>query len=348
LLVVVPATSKIQTFGDLLAAARSSSLNAGSSGNGTPPHLTLALFNDTAKTKIQHVPYKGGAPAMTDLVGGQLDVVFSNFPESFPHVKSGKLTGSWRSRASPAIRRCRRATTSEAGMPALLVENWTAVMVPGGTPDLIVDKLDTEIVKIMLNPELEERAGRRASASMRDRPASSRPSSTMKSSAGARSSRRPTSPQSERRADGARRPALRALPAMGWRVEGPPRGSHRQGRPLSTQAHLGPLHRGAHRASAGVLPASGRCRSAASALRRLHAADDADQWREHAERRAGGLLEGRVGWKDAGVARRLGIAHIEDRNLTVEPDRGPETSGLACATQAALIAGGSRSCRCSR
>jgi tripartite-type tricarboxylate transporter receptor subunit TctC len=91
MLVVVPASSKIQTFGDLLTAARSSSLNAGSSGNGTPPHLTLALFNDTAKTKVQHVPYKGGAPAMTDLVGGQLDVVFSNFPESFPHVKSGKL-----------------------------------------------------------------------------------------------------------------------------------------------------------------------------------------------------------------------------------------------------------------
>jgi len=158
MLVVVPATSKIQTFGDLLAAARSSSLNAGSSGNGTPPHLTLALFNDTAKTKIQHVPYKGGAPAMTDLVGGQLDVVFSNFPESFPHVKSGKLralaiASVARHPALPDV-----PTTSEAGMPALLVENWTAVMVPGGTPDLIVDKLDTEIVKIMLNPELEERA----------------------------------------------------------------------------------------------------------------------------------------------------------------------------------------------
>ena len=91
MLVVVPAASPIQTFGDLVAAAKPRKLNAGSSGNGTPPHLTLALFNDTAKTEIQHVPYKGGAPAMTDLIGGQLDVVFSNFPESFPHVKGGKL-----------------------------------------------------------------------------------------------------------------------------------------------------------------------------------------------------------------------------------------------------------------
>jgi tripartite-type tricarboxylate transporter receptor subunit TctC len=158
MLVVVPATSRIQTFGELLAAARSGPLNAGSSGNGTPPHLTLALFNDIAKTNVQHVPYKGGAPAMTDLVGGQLDVVFSNFPESFPHVKSG-------TRRARAIARVARhpampdvPTTSEAGMPALLVENWTAVMAPGGTSDLIVDKLDTEIVKIMLNPEIEERA----------------------------------------------------------------------------------------------------------------------------------------------------------------------------------------------
>jgi len=158
MLVVVPASSKIQTFGDLVAAARSSSLNAGSSGNGTPPHLTLALFNDLLKTKLQHVPYKGGAPSMTDLIGGQLDVVFSNFPESFPHVKSGKLralaiASVARHPALPDV-----PTTSEAGMPQLLVENWTAVMVPGGTPDLIVDKLDTEIVKIMLSPEIEERA----------------------------------------------------------------------------------------------------------------------------------------------------------------------------------------------
>jgi tripartite-type tricarboxylate transporter receptor subunit TctC len=158
MLVVVPAASPIQTFGDLVAAAKARQLNAGSSGNGTPPHLTLALFNDLQKTKIQHVPYKGGAPAMSDLIGGQLDVVFSNFPESFPHVKSGKLralaiASVARHPALPDV-----PTTSEAGMPQLLVENWTAVMVPGATPDLIVDKLDTEIVKIMLTPEIEERA----------------------------------------------------------------------------------------------------------------------------------------------------------------------------------------------
>ncbi|MEO7338354.1 MAG: tripartite tricarboxylate transporter substrate binding protein [Caldimonas sp.] len=158
MLVVVPAQSRIQTFADLVAAAKSRPLNAGSSGNGTPPHLTLALFNDIAKTTVQHVPYKGGAPSMTDLIGGQLDVVFSNFPESIPHVKSGKL----RALAIASVARHPAVpnvpTTTEAGMPSLLVENWTAVMAPGGTPDLIIDKLDTEIVKIMLSPDIEERA----------------------------------------------------------------------------------------------------------------------------------------------------------------------------------------------
>lgn len=158
MLVVVPAASRIQNFKDLVAAAKAGKLNAGSSGNGTPPHLTLALFNDIAKTEIQHVPYKGGAPSMTDLIGGQLDVVFSNFPESLSHVKSGKLralaiTSATRHPAVPDV-----PTTAEAGMPALQVESWTAMMVPAGTPDAAVAKLGAEVVKILAAPEIEERA----------------------------------------------------------------------------------------------------------------------------------------------------------------------------------------------
>ncbi len=158
MLVVVPAASKIQNFRELVAAARAGKLNGGSSGNGTPPHLTLALFNDLAKTDIQHVPYKGGAPAMTDLIGGQLDVVFSNFPESIAHVKSGKLralaiASSARHPAAPDV-----PTTAEVGMPALLVENWTAMMAPAAMPDAAVDKLGAEVLKIMASPDIEERA----------------------------------------------------------------------------------------------------------------------------------------------------------------------------------------------
>ncbi len=158
MLVVVPAASKIMNFKDLIAAAKTGKLNAGSSGNGTPPHLTLALFNDIARTDIQHVPYKGGAPAITDLIGGQLDVIFSNFPESIAHVKSGKLralaiASGARHPAVPDV-----PTTVEAGMPTLLVENWTALMAPAGMADAAVDKLGAEVVKIMASPDIEERA----------------------------------------------------------------------------------------------------------------------------------------------------------------------------------------------
>jgi tripartite-type tricarboxylate transporter receptor subunit TctC len=158
MLIVVPASSKIMSLKELVAAAKGGKLNAGSSGNGTPPHLTLALFNDLAKTDIQHVPYKGGAPAITDLIGGQLDVVFSNMPESIAHVKSGKLralaiASTARHPLVPEV-----ATTAEAGMAALQVENWTALMAPAGMAEAAINKLGAEVVKIMASPELEERA----------------------------------------------------------------------------------------------------------------------------------------------------------------------------------------------
>ena len=158
MLVVVPAASPIKDLRDLMAQAKANKLNAGSSGNGTPPHLTLELFNDITRSQIQHIPYKGGAPSMTDLIGAQLDLVFSNLPESMPHVKSGKL------RALAIASTARHPlvsdvpTTAEAGLAALQVENWTAIMVPTGTPDAAVDKLAAEVMMIMASPDIEERA----------------------------------------------------------------------------------------------------------------------------------------------------------------------------------------------
>ena len=157
-LIVVPAASPIKDMKDLLAAAKTRPLNAGSSGNGSVPHLVLALFNESQKTNIQHVPYKGGAPSLVDLIGGQLDVIFSNFPESIAHVKSGKL----RALALASTARHPQApdvpTTAEAGLGTLAVENWTAIMVTAATPDAIVSKLATEVGRIMASPEMEERA----------------------------------------------------------------------------------------------------------------------------------------------------------------------------------------------
>ena len=158
MLVVVPAASPIKDFKDLVQQARGGKLNAGSSGNGTPPHLTLALFNDLYKTDIQHVPYKGGAPAITDLIGGQIDVIFSNLPESVAHVKSGKLRALAIASASRNPLLPDVPTTSEAGAPQLLVENWTAIMAPASTPEPVVAKLAAEVLKIMAAPDVEERA----------------------------------------------------------------------------------------------------------------------------------------------------------------------------------------------
>lgn len=159
MLIVVPANSPIKDFKTLVSVSKTQPLNAGSSGNGTPPHLTLALFNELNKSDIQHVPYKGGPPSMSDLMGGQLDIVFSNMPESVAFVKSGKLralavASSQRHPLVPDV-----PTTAEVGMPNLLVENWTGLMAPAAMPEAVVQKLSGEVVKILGERELEEKAG---------------------------------------------------------------------------------------------------------------------------------------------------------------------------------------------
>lgn len=158
MLIVVPAASPIKDFKDLVVQAQARKLNAGSSGNGTPPHLTLALFNELHKTDVQHIPYKGGAPSMTDLIGSQLDVVFSNFPESIAHVKGGKLRALAIASAARHPLVPEVPTTTEVGAPALAVENWTAIMVPTATPEAAVARLGAEVLKIMATPDMEERA----------------------------------------------------------------------------------------------------------------------------------------------------------------------------------------------
>ncbi len=158
MLIVVPSNSPINTLQDLIKVSKTKQLNAGNSGNGSPPHLTCALFNDLNKSKMTHVPYRGGALSMNDLIGGQLDVVFSNFPESIANVKGGKLKALaicslQRNPLVPDV-----PTVLEAGMPGLFVENWTAAMIHANTPDAIVDKYSREIIKAMFSKDVEDRA----------------------------------------------------------------------------------------------------------------------------------------------------------------------------------------------
>ena len=154
---VVRADSSIRSLQDLVATSKTKDLNAGSSGNGTAAHLGLELFKGATGARIQHVPYKGGAPAMKDLLGGQIDVIFALLPEAMPHVKSGKLralavTSDKRYPLLPDV-----PTTSEAGIPGIEVTSWNGLMVPSGTPRDIVLSINAEVTRIASTPDMRAR-----------------------------------------------------------------------------------------------------------------------------------------------------------------------------------------------
>jgi tripartite-type tricarboxylate transporter receptor subunit TctC len=160
MLIVVPENSPVKDFKDLIATARKRRLNAGSGGNGTPQHLTMALFNQLTGTTMTHVPFRGGAPAVGALVGGQLDVVFANFPEAIANVQGNKLRALAVCSASRHAMIPEVPTTAELGMSDLVVENWNAAMIQVNTPDAVVDQYSREMVRIMSSPELEAQAKR--------------------------------------------------------------------------------------------------------------------------------------------------------------------------------------------
>ena len=161
MLVVVPAKSPIKDFKHLMAHSKTKEMNASSAGSGSGPHLTLELFNEINASKIVHVPYKGGAPSIVDLVAGHVDVSFSNYPNSQPHVKSGAL----RALAICSLTRHPDMpdvpTARESGMTDLVVENWTAVMAHAKTPDAIVERYSRELLKIMAMPDIVTKATQR-------------------------------------------------------------------------------------------------------------------------------------------------------------------------------------------
>jgi tripartite-type tricarboxylate transporter receptor subunit TctC len=143
----VPAKSVSELIS--LAKSKPGELTFGSPGNGTPQHLGGELFNTMAGVKMNHIPYKGAVPAIIDLVGGRVSLIFSSAPPALPHVKTGKLralavTSAKRSSVSPEL-----PTIAESGLPGYEVINWYGVLVPAGTQKAIVAKLNAEIVKIM-------------------------------------------------------------------------------------------------------------------------------------------------------------------------------------------------------
>ncbi len=146
-----------QNVRELIAYAKSNPgrLNYGSPGSGAWNHLFFELFNTSAGVSIVHVPYKGIAPAVVDLLGGQVQLAMSAFPTALPHVKSGKLRAL-------AVTSARRSglmtdvpTIAESGLPGYEAAGWFGVLAPAGTPPAVVTKLNTEINRILELPEVK-------------------------------------------------------------------------------------------------------------------------------------------------------------------------------------------------
>ena len=140
-----------------MAKAKPNSIAFASSGKGSAQHLAGALFEVQAGVEMQHIPYKGGGPALNDVIGGQVPVFFGSVASTKQHVDSGKLnalavTGKKRASSMPNV-----PTMAEAGVPSYEVYEWNAVFVPAATPGPIVQRLSDAIAKVMQSPEVKEK-----------------------------------------------------------------------------------------------------------------------------------------------------------------------------------------------
>jgi tripartite-type tricarboxylate transporter receptor subunit TctC len=150
----VPANSVAELIA--YAKANPGKLNFASSGNGTSIHLSGELFKVMAGVQMTHIPYKGSAPALQDLLGGQVQLMFDNLPPSLPQIKAGKVralavTSLTRAPALPDV-----PTVAESGLPGFEASSWFGILAPAGTPPAIVAKLNAEIAKWLATPEAKE------------------------------------------------------------------------------------------------------------------------------------------------------------------------------------------------
>jgi tripartite-type tricarboxylate transporter receptor subunit TctC len=152
----------INTVADFIAYAKANpaKLNMASSGNGTSIHLAGELFKSMSGTFMVHFPYKGSGPALLDLLGGSMDVMYDNLPSSIPHIKSGKLkalavTSSQRSAAVPDV-----PTVEEAGGPSMKgyeASSWFGLLAPAGTSPEVVSRIQQEVAKALNSPAVKDK-----------------------------------------------------------------------------------------------------------------------------------------------------------------------------------------------
>jgi len=156
LLLVVHPSLPVATLEEFIALskARPGELNYASSGTATSIHLKTELFSQAAGIKMNHVPYKGAAPAVADLIGGRVQLVFQVPMVVIPHANSGKLraiavSGAKRLTALPTV-----PTLGEAGLPGVDMNNWNGILAPAGVPKEIIDKLNAEVARILALPDV--------------------------------------------------------------------------------------------------------------------------------------------------------------------------------------------------
>jgi tripartite-type tricarboxylate transporter receptor subunit TctC len=156
---VVHPSVPVNSVAELIAYAKANpgKLNFASSGSGTSIHLSGELFKVMSGVQMTHVPYKGSAPAVQDLLGGQVQLMFDNLPSALPHIKAGKLralavTSAQRAPVLPDV-----PTIAESGLPGFEASSWFGVLAPAGTSPAIVAKLNAEIAKWLASPEAKEK-----------------------------------------------------------------------------------------------------------------------------------------------------------------------------------------------
>ena len=150
----VPAKSVQELI--VLAKAQPDKLSYGSSGAGNAGHLAGELFNRMAGIKMVHIPYKGGAPAMIDLLAGQIQLIFSSAPTAVPQVKAGRIRGLAVTTARRSLILPELPTIAEAGLPGFEADNWYGVVTTMKTPRAVIDRLNTEIVRALHTTDVKQ------------------------------------------------------------------------------------------------------------------------------------------------------------------------------------------------
>ncbi|TFI46674.1 tripartite tricarboxylate transporter substrate binding protein [Diaphorobacter sp. DS2] len=158
-LLVAHPSQPFKTVKEMIAYAKANpgKITFGSPGSGASPHVSGELFKSMTGTDMLHVPYKGSAPAMTDLLGGQTSVMFDNMPSAIQHVRSGKLrpiavTTAKRSPELPDV-----PTIAEAGVPGYEATSWFGMFAPAGTPKPVLDKLHAALIKVLNQADVKKK-----------------------------------------------------------------------------------------------------------------------------------------------------------------------------------------------